>query len=441
MLALDRIVYILVVEDEESQLEYIEHVFNSQSWATLTVARSIAEAKEKLNAFIPDLVITDLRLPDGEGTELLVPIKKAKTRSIETIEAPNDEQPFPVVVMTGHGNEQAAVDAMKAGALDYLVKSHKMIEGLPTAALRALRSWDQIIKRRRSEQALRKNLARMELLHSTARTLIAVDTLSNKLKSVADNAAEALPASMVTITIVDLANRQVVEQVVGGLDIEGYITSSFDDVWDGLSGWVLRRLEPALSPKHKDDERESKVSRERRAKMNAGSMMIVPLTYQGRTLGIMSAINRTYERDFNERNLELLKAIANQASGAIENTRLLDETSRLLQQVQRRAGQIQEIIDAVPDGILLLNDEYRVIQANTVAQEYLLTLSGVQLGEILAELGKISLQEILRRPAAGQTKLNTTLTSHGRTFSVSAQSIQTDWTLIIRELIPNDNSS
>ena len=432
MFALDRVVYILVVEDEESQLEYIEHIFSSQSWATLTIAHSIAEANEKLKIFIPDLVITDLRLPDGKGTALLHTGKKLVLQNQGT-ETANDELPFPVVVMTGHGNEQAAVDAMKAGALDYLVKSPKMIEELPTIALRALRSWDQIVKRRRSEQALRKNLARMELLHSTARTLIAVDSLSSKLNFIADNTAEALPASMVTITIVNLAKRQVVEQVVGGLDPESYVTASFDDLWEGLSGWVLRRLEPALSPKQMDDARESKASRERRIKMNVGSMMIVPLTYRGRTLGIMTAINRPYERDFNERNLELLMAIANQTSGAIENTYLLDEKSRLLQQVQRRVEQTQEIIDAVPDGILLLNDEHRVMQANATAKEYLLLLSGVQLGEILAELGHTPLSEILRRPTAQQPRQDIVLNERGQTFSLSVQPVQRDWVLVIRK--------
>ena len=106
------------------------------------MARSLQEARTCLAESKPDLVIADLVLPDGQGTELLPDI--------------NEERLFPLVVMASHGDEQIAVEAMKAGALDYVVKSPTTLTNMPHIAERALREWGHIIERKWAEEVSRK---------------------------------------------------------------------------------------------------------------------------------------------------------------------------------------------------------------------------------------------------------------------------------------------
>ena len=61
----------------------------------------------------PDLVIVDFILPDGQGTEMLA--------------ASKEDRAYPIIVMTSHGDESVAVQAMKGGALDYVVKSDQAL--------------------------------------------------------------------------------------------------------------------------------------------------------------------------------------------------------------------------------------------------------------------------------------------------------------------------
>lgn len=68
-----------------------------------------ADALSAVAAIIPDVILLDIRLPDGDGLELLPKLRE---------EAPSAR----VIVMTAHGNERIAVDAMKAGAFEYLTK-------------------------------------------------------------------------------------------------------------------------------------------------------------------------------------------------------------------------------------------------------------------------------------------------------------------------------
>ncbi len=137
-------VNILLVEDEQAHAELVCRTFESRPGRfQLTVAGNLQEARDYLAESTPQLVIADLVLPDGKGIELL-PAEEEKPR-------------FPVVVMTAHGDEQVAVEAMKAGALDYVVKSAETLTDVPRIAERTLREWSLITECKQTEEALRQS--------------------------------------------------------------------------------------------------------------------------------------------------------------------------------------------------------------------------------------------------------------------------------------------
>src|SRR5215831_20128514 len=132
---------LLLVEDDPAHAELIRQAFRSYDEPVqLTVVQSLREARASLSTTVPDLAIIDLLLPDGRGLELL----------------PGDESAaaYPAVMMTSHGNEQAAVEAIKTGAVDYVVKSEATLTDMPHIAERALRAWGHITERKRLEAQL-----------------------------------------------------------------------------------------------------------------------------------------------------------------------------------------------------------------------------------------------------------------------------------------------
>ena len=134
--------HILLIEDDQTHAELVRQSFEFHADRFhLTVVYSLDEARELLAGFQPDLVITDLMLPDGLGTELLPSEKESLS--------------FPVIVITSYGDQQVAVEAMKAGALDYVVKSEATLADMPHIAERGLREWGHIISRKRAEEELR----------------------------------------------------------------------------------------------------------------------------------------------------------------------------------------------------------------------------------------------------------------------------------------------
>lgn len=99
---------ILVIDDEQINLDNISHVLTKDGYQT-TTASSGREALEKLEAQDYNLVVTDLRLGDMDGVEVMEFVKK---------NSPDTE----VIVITGYATVNSAVDAMSKGAYYYLPK-------------------------------------------------------------------------------------------------------------------------------------------------------------------------------------------------------------------------------------------------------------------------------------------------------------------------------
>jgi two-component system, NtrC family, response regulator PilR len=99
---------VLIVDDEPDIRELLEITLNRMDIQTCS-AENIESAKVLLQENLFDLCLTDLKLPDGNGLNL-----------VDTIQAmPN---PIPVAVITAHGNMDTAILAMKKGAFDFLSK-------------------------------------------------------------------------------------------------------------------------------------------------------------------------------------------------------------------------------------------------------------------------------------------------------------------------------
>lgn len=139
---------ILLIEDNDAHVYVLDRIFRAHPKPfLLKTVYTLNEARRILNSFSPNLILANLLLPDGSGTELL-------TRQEKNL--------FPLVVMTSHGDEEMAVEAMKAGALDYVVKTEANLTDMPHIVLRTLREWDHITKRRKAEDALREERDRAQ---------------------------------------------------------------------------------------------------------------------------------------------------------------------------------------------------------------------------------------------------------------------------------------
>ncbi len=115
---------VLVVDDDEGLLILMEDALREAGHEVVT-ANSGAAAVKRLAERAPELMVLDLKLKDVAGPELLKRLRK-------------EARAVPFIVVTGQGDEKAAVEVMKEGALDYVMKDSSMLELLPAVVRGAL---------------------------------------------------------------------------------------------------------------------------------------------------------------------------------------------------------------------------------------------------------------------------------------------------------------
>ncbi len=99
---------VLIVDDDLDALEMMQDLFDSKGYQSSTATNGV-EALTSIKNLEPDIVLSDIRMPEMDGMELL---------RILTKEYPH----IPVIMITAHGTIKTAVEAMKVGAKDYILK-------------------------------------------------------------------------------------------------------------------------------------------------------------------------------------------------------------------------------------------------------------------------------------------------------------------------------
>ena len=99
---------VLLVDDEPDILQLLEIALARMNLNTLS-AKTLTEAMKLLEHNEPDLCLTDMKLPDGNGLQLVEHVQRL-------------DRELPVAVITAHGSVEAAIDALKLGAFDFVSK-------------------------------------------------------------------------------------------------------------------------------------------------------------------------------------------------------------------------------------------------------------------------------------------------------------------------------
>ena len=136
---------ILLVEDDEDHAALINRAFETESHCRLVVTATLEQARSLIELSSPDLIITDVRLPDGHGTELL-----------------NPGSGCPTIVMTSYSDEKVAVNAIKSGASEYIVKTQETMASLPRTASRVMREWRLVIDQKLAHERQQRLTAILE---------------------------------------------------------------------------------------------------------------------------------------------------------------------------------------------------------------------------------------------------------------------------------------
>jgi signal transduction histidine kinase len=146
---------ILIVEDDEDDAFFIKDILKEglgEPAPLIDHYSSIDSSLKQLNPFNYDLAMFDYRLGEINGIELLRNIRKQGCD-------------IPIILFTGQGDQEVAVEAMKAGATDYLTKGKLSIESVTQSIRYALGLRKEAELRKRAEEKLKKSHVDLTLSH------------------------------------------------------------------------------------------------------------------------------------------------------------------------------------------------------------------------------------------------------------------------------------
>jgi PAS domain S-box-containing protein len=305
--------HILILEDDTAHRELCLRAFRDDpELFRVSIAGSIREARQVVERDPPDLIIADWILPDGKGLDIL-----PRTDGKVTV---------PLVIMTSFGDEHLAVEIMKSGAIDYVVKSATVFHDLPHIARRALRDWENIRQRKRAEETVQESQKRLaDIIGFLPDAVLAID---NDGRVIAWNEA--------------------IEQMTGvtAADMLGKGDHEYSIPFYGERRPILIDLVQMDDP-----EIEKKYDFIHRNNGQLTTETFIPTPFGGKGTYLWGTAAPLYDS-------------AGNRSGAIEVIRDITERKRVQQDLQNREATLEILLNAPRDSIALLDPQGTIIRTN-----------------------------------------------------------------------------
>lgn len=210
----------------------------------------------------------------------------------------------------------------------------------------------------------------LELLINVTREVATALDLRTVLQRLLFAAIQHVGGERGSIIVMDDFGKPVDATIVYGKQLHEHTTQQLrETVERGLAGWVVQNHKSALVPDTSKDERWLRRADDSVDKSGAKSAICVPLMARERLVGVLTLVH-SIPNAFNKEHLELMQAIADQASVAVLNARLYTEsqrTARVMSALAEGAAAINTSLEMDDVWRRILNQTMQALQVETVA--------------------------------------------------------------------------
>ncbi len=318
---------VLIIDNRRDNIELLsDNVLRPNGYGVL-VAYDGEEGLAKALDERPDLIIMDVSIPRLTGLDVLQRLREAGNK-------------VPVILMTFHGSEQAAVQAFRLGAHDYIIKpySAEVVLGSISRAMaeqRLRRERDELTEaiayaHRHGEQRLKE----LSILSSIGKSVTALLDQDRLLTRIVEAAIYITGAEEGFLLMVEPESGELYMRAARGLG-EKYARGFRLKVSDSIAGEVVRTGKPVVITGTKQGDL---------LKLKTGylvkSLLHVPLKIGEKVIGVLSVDHMQEDHEFSNHDLYLLSTLADYAAIALDNARL-------------RVGRAQDIVTGELDPSLV----------------------------------------------------------------------------------------
>ena len=309
---------ILVVDDEQRMCDSLDTLLTKAGYQVQTAGDG-KRALELYGESDFDLVISDIKLPEMTGIELLQAIRKGDPNAM-------------VILMTAYASLDTALAAINMGAYDYLMKPIEFTQ-LKLAAKRALEKRELEIARQKllaelqvKNDLLNRRIAEVDALYQAGVVLSQSQELKPLLTRIIRLALDVIGASVGSVMLVDEIRGELLVSASVGLSDEVKRKTRVR-IGESIAGHVAQTGEALLIPDISSDPRFAKYSK---GNYETKSLISVPLKIKDRVLGVLNLSDPQHGTVFEENDLRLLATFASQAAIAIDDAENFEQLNKKL---------------------------------------------------------------------------------------------------------------
>ena len=264
----------------------------------------ISEAAERLRESLFNIVLLDLSLPDSHGLDTVIRIREA---------APA----VPIVVLSGLSDEKVAVEAMRSGAEDYLVKGQIDSEML-------VRSINYAIERKGIEAQFKLQQEKQNTLRDINLAVTSTLDLPSVLRTLLDKVSQLLPDFAFSIRLYNQESDTWEAVASHNIDVAEW-RAHMGVAGSGIAQAVIESGKPVAIVDLLADPRLGDVDLAKRNHLI--SYLGVPLVVKNQLVGVMGFFAKS-RHEFEREEIEFLSTLAGQTAIAIHNSRLFEQVKQ-----------------------------------------------------------------------------------------------------------------
>ncbi|MBK9070697.1 MAG: response regulator [Myxococcales bacterium] len=307
---------ILIVDDEKMIREILAEFLTLEGYNVRTVEDGSAALTE-LRMRPYDMLITDLKMPKISGLELLEKVTEQKLGVL-------------TVMMTGYGTVETAIEAMKKGAYDYILKPFKVEEVI------------HVVQRGLHRQQLQAENIRLRealTIYKVSEAISVSRDINHILAVILDAAIDEVDADIATLWLRN-PTTDVFEEELRKTTARRHVATT-----KGIPSVALNPLLAQFAQGRPVLQHGSKIGQfvsDASAFADMHSFLSVPLQSGGTVFGILNVISMTRGKAFNEGHRKMLSVLASRAATAIESVRLYCDLERTNSHLRRANLSLEE---------------------------------------------------------------------------------------------------
>lgn len=309
---------IIVVDDEIRMCESLSALLEGVGYQVESFQNSL-EAAESIKQNKVDLVITDIKMPDQNGLELLKIVKSV-------------DSDIPVILLTGYASLDTAMEAISYGAYDYLMKPVEFTK-LDLAVKRALEKRRSDLARfslleelKISNLILNRRIGEINALYEAGKSIGSTSNLKDLLRQIVTLASNVTDAKVGSIMLLDERNKYLTIEAAIGLDKE-IIEKTKLSIGESIAGSVALKGEPLIVENVEEHSQFKRISKER---YGSASLLCAPLKIKNKIIGVINMANKEGDENFTGNDLRMLTTFAAQAAIAVDDANQFEKNRRRL---------------------------------------------------------------------------------------------------------------